>query len=690
MMKKSSEFFKKVDIFGQNIQLNFNGENQYQTAVGGLFSLAIIAVIGFFFQQNIVNFLNRDVINLNTQTIFDSNPDRIELNDNNYMFAIAVEQPEFNTQPFFNLTLKQRRYIRSSDGTINKSDTFIDLIPCTEDRFQNIFKNQNFTPQFSSLNLQEWLCPQYNYSIILSGGYTSDLFEFVKIAVSDCSNNTASNSLLSWKPQCASSQTRDKYLQQERSFRIKMYMTNIVINPLQVQNMSQVFLDDESFFSFLIQTGTETDVFYQKYNITTDDNIFPYLKELQENVFNVKKAGDFKTSTVQNNGQQYSAIYMRRSPYTYVIKRDFQDIADLLSYLGGFANIVALIFGVLIKSYNKSRFMIDLANQIYDFPIKNDTQAETQQRREIKKTIARAKSRTIIINKQQEQPQDQDLQSQMQSPKYTLNQKLILNDTTKKEDQYASKQDEIYPAKTELIITHRQEEQRLFQQEQEQIIKQLGISDRKSYLTQQIQKILNRSKPILFNYKYILSSIFCSKLFSDRNSILLQKAIQKINKDLDLCVIIDKVKEINLLKELLLTQDQLMLFDFAPKQAINLSEEQQCMTRSLVRRTLESVRTNSTQLECYHQDESLNAYYKLFQAYDHIHQSLQQSNKINEKLIEKLGQEVRDIFEVSHFIQWEKSQIKMDKEDVQCDSVNSDPLSINNIEQIKINLKVKQ
>lgn len=41
--------------------------------------------------------------------------------------------------------------------------------------------------------------------------------------------------------------------------------------------------------------------------------------------------------------------------------------------------------------------MIELANQIYDFPIKNDNPAETQQRKEIKKTIARAKSRTIII-----------------------------------------------------------------------------------------------------------------------------------------------------------------------------------------------------------------------------------------------------------------------------------------------------
>lgn len=76
----------------------------------------------------------------------------------------------------------------------------------------------------------------------------------------------------------------------------------------------------------------------------------------------------------------------------------------MLSYLGGFANIIALIFGIIIKSYNKSRcinhiylVIIELANHVYDFPIKNATLAESQERKEIKKTIAKAKSRTIVV-----------------------------------------------------------------------------------------------------------------------------------------------------------------------------------------------------------------------------------------------------------------------------------------------------
>ncbi|CAD8089546.1 unnamed protein product [Paramecium sonneborni] len=687
MMKKSIEFFKNLDIFGQNIQLNFKGQNQYQTATGGLFSLAIIAIIAFFFQQNILNFLNRVEIHLNTQTIFDFNPDSIQFNEDNYMFALAVDQPNFSTLPFFNLTVKQRIYTRFSNGSLNKQDNFIDLIPCTQDRFQKIFKNQDFSTQFSQLKLEEWLCPQLNYSIKLGGSFTSDVFEFVKITVSECSNNSNSNSILSWKPQCASTQARDRYLQQERSFRIRMYMTNNVINPLSVQNVSQTFLDDESYFSFLLSTGTEADIFYQKYNITTDDNIIPLLKEVDEEVINVKRAGDFKTKIVQNNDQQFSAIYLRRSPYTYIIRRELEDIADLLSYLGGFANIVALIFGIIIKSYNKSRFMIELANHVYDFPKKNNANmAELQDRKEIKKTIAkaRAKSKTITVKNQ-----DQDLQSPLQSLKHTQNQ-ILFNDTKQQEQQQNTlKQEETFQIKSELQTTNRQEEQRLFQQEQEKIIQKLGILDHKSYFTKQIQKILSRSQPVLFNCKYLLSKVFCSKLFYDRNNILLYKAIKKINKDLDICVIIDTVKEINLIKELLLTQDQLVLFDFAPKQVINLQEdESKNMTSSLVRRTLESIRSNSNSQEILQQNETIQAYYKLFQAYDHIHQSLQQNNKINEKLIEKLGQEVRDIFEVSHFIQWENKQIKSLKDDLQCESINSDPHCIQKIEQIKINMNL--
>ncbi|CAD8198882.1 unnamed protein product [Paramecium octaurelia] len=675
-MQQSIAFkvFKNFDIFGQNIQLNFNGDDSYQTAMGGIFSMTIIAVIAFFFQQNIIDFMNKNYVNLNVQTLFDANPDDIVFNDDNYMFALAIEQKQFNTNPYFNITLKQRIYTRLSNGTIIKQDQFIDLIPCTIDRFQNIFNTQNFSDQFNSLGLSEWLCPQYNYSIKLSGGYTSEVFEFTKITVTECSNDSQSNQILTWKPQCASIQDRDNHLQNDRSFRLKMYMTNTIINPLQPRNISQVFLDDELFFSFLLLTGTETDVFYQKYNVTTNNNIFPYIEDNQEQLFNIKQQGDFRVSNVQNSGSQYSAIYMRRSPYTYEVKRDFQDLADLLSYLGGFANIVVMIFGFLITFYNKSQFMIELANQVYDFPIQNANTMDTQQRKEIKKTIARAKSRTII-----QKPNNRP--SQLLSPKYNQNQQLIMNDTTKQDEQLMTKQNE----------------QRIFQEEQEKIISQLGITDRRSYLTQQIEKILNRSCPIFFNCRYILYQLFCQRFFYDRNSILLQKAIKNINKDLDLCVIIDKVKEINLLKDLLLTEDQLVLFDFAPKEVINLEAEKQVKVRNLARNTLRNF--NSKQNSISSKDEqnksnqTISTYYKLFKAYDRIHQSLQQNDKINEKLIGKLGQEVRDIFEVSQFIQWEgnnNKQINSEPldDEFQCDSVNSDPPCITTLDQFKVNLKL--
>ncbi|CAK76107.1 unnamed protein product (macronuclear) [Paramecium tetraurelia] len=673
-MQQSIAFkvFKNFDIFGQNIQLNFNGDDSYQTATGGIFSITIIAVIAFFFQQNIVDFLSKNYVNLDVQTLFDANPDDILFNDDNYMFALAIEQSKFNTNPYFNITLKQRIYTRLNNGTTIKQDSFIDLIPCTIDRFQNIFNNQNFTDQFISLGLSEWLCPQYNYSIRLSGGYTSQLFQFTKVTVSECSNNTDNNEILTWKPKCASSSERDAHLNNDRSFRIKMYMTNTIINPLQPKNISQVFLDDELFFSFILQTGTETDVFYQKYNVTTNQNIFPYIEDNQEQLFNIKQQGDFRVNNVQNSGSSYSAIYMRRSPYTYQVKRDFQDLADLLSYLGGFANIVVMIFGFFISFYNKSQFMIELANQVYDFPIKNINNIDTQQRKEIKKTIARAKSRTIILK-----PNTQN--SQLQSPKYNQNQQFINNDTPKQDDQCVTKQDE----------------QHTFQQEQEKIIQQLGITNRKSYLTQQIEKILNRSRPIFFNCRYILYQLFCQRFFYDRNSILLQKAIKNINQDLDLCVIIDKVKEINLLKELLLTEDQLVLFDFAPKEVINLEEDKKQTTRSLARNTLRNFHQISSILntkdEQNKSNQSINTYYKLFQAYDRMHQALQQNDKINEKLIGKLGQEVRDIFEVSQFIQWENNR-KMNSEplddEFQCDSVNSDPPCITSLDQFKVNFKL--
>jgi hypothetical protein len=46
-------------------------------------------------------------------------------------------------------------------------------------------------------------------------------------------------------------------------------------------------------------------------------------------------------------------MYLWRSPYTKYITREFEKADELLSYLGGFVNIVVVCLGFIISFYNK-------------------------------------------------------------------------------------------------------------------------------------------------------------------------------------------------------------------------------------------------------------------------------------------------------------------------------------------------
>ncbi|CAD8066747.1 unnamed protein product [Paramecium primaurelia] len=724
---------KSIDLFGQNILLNLNGEDEYKTAFGGFFTLMILGIVVLFFQSNIRDFINKVNIQSETTEVFEDEPDSIQLNESNFMFAVAIEQVNFNTNPFFNITLRQRQYERLENGTLIKRDQHIDLIPCTLDRFQNIFTPYalNFTQQYREIGLDTWLCPQFNYSVSLKGRYTNKYFDFLKIAVNECSNQTQSNSFFTWKPVCASQELLDEWLLDQRSFRVKLYITNKVINPEKGDEYIQSFLDDELFFSFVPNIiGKETDVFFTKYILHTDNNLLPTSEESEASEIFAKQEGDYRDQGIYA-AEQFAAIYLRRSPYTNYISRSYQKLDKLLSILGGFANIVFVVLGFFVGIYNKQQYLIELANEVYDFHFGNENKAKFE-RQQLVKEITYVKSQSKIISQRCSpvssiNPANQSInQNPIQSIRPVISHQVdctlvIHNDKVDSEQkQHKSNKSSVINLQpvgdneiewesidksmlscnltqnnnhTDIAMfgstaKFHQERQSKTQIDQEQksmkqsikqmhkqIVNKIGIHNRKEYLTKQIQMMLDRSRPIVFTFKFVLHQLFCGKLFQDKNCILLDKAIKKINQDLDICVLIDKVNEINLIKELLLERDQQILFNFAPKEVITI--EDQFYKHHLPGRR-DSKRAFTKRLGVQFSDVAkmmfdkkfkkgqfvnpgLQIYYKLYQAYERVILSEEKNNRFNKILIEKLGQEVKEVFDISNYIQVDKNRMIMDK-----------------------------
>ena len=69
-----------------------------------------------------------------------------------------------------------------------------------------------------------------------------------------------------------------------------------------------------------------------------------------------------------------------------------------------------------------------------------------------------------------------------------------------------------------------------------------------------IDKLLYESNPIRVSFKLFLNKLTCGFMFKDRNAILLEKAINRMNQDLDLHSILYKIQEISKIKKLLFNE----------------------------------------------------------------------------------------------------------------------------------------
>ncbi|CAD8080324.1 unnamed protein product [Paramecium sonneborni] len=568
-----------------------NQEAQYTTEFGGISSLIIIVVVVLFFFSNILDFFAKTQVFTDDETLISKDPLLLELNSENYIFAVSIEQANFSINPFFNISIEQRQYDRDDNGVLKKTISYIQLQECKFDQFDKVFSKQgiNFTEQFNTLGLKYWLCPKDDFKILLKGSYSSEEFQFVKLIVKQCENST-SNQIQSWNPVCADEQVKQKYLAKEGQFKLQLYQTNTIINQNKPENYLTQFLDSDMYFTFVPnKLSRQANIYFREAKIINDNSLLP-IQDLAESAVVVRKNEDFRdlTELGRDTDDQYAIIYLRRSQFTQIISRKFQKLGELLSYLGGVVQIMRLLFGIVIVFCNRQLMLIELSNKLYDF-------------KETKLKIV-------------EQPSPPQITGGV--PQDTARSKYI--------------EDQLNSPEPDVILDVNND---IFQ------------SPSTTNIKGAIDKILYESNPIRFSFKLFLNKLTCGLMFKDRNAILLEKAINKMNQDLDLHSILYKIQEISKIKKLLFNEQQMILFNFTPKPQISLHSNSRVPSRLLIHDQKKSRLKRQNNIDGNQQDQIscllLNAY---AQVKDEIPSELLSNCqfRINQKLIELMIQETKD------------------------------------------------
>ncbi|CAD8121754.1 unnamed protein product [Paramecium sonneborni] len=124
------------------------------------------------------------------------------------------------------------------------------------------------------------------------------------------------------------------------------------------------------YFTFVPQKlSRQANLFYRKYQFQNDNSLLPF-QSIDEKELIVRQSVDYRdlTELGRDTDKNYAIVYLRRSQFSEFIYRRYVKIDELLSFLGGFLQIMITSFGIIIMYYNKLSLQIELSNKLYNFP----------------------------------------------------------------------------------------------------------------------------------------------------------------------------------------------------------------------------------------------------------------------------------------------------------------------------------
>ncbi|EAS04037.2 transmembrane protein, putative (macronuclear) [Tetrahymena thermophila SB210] len=359
--------FAKFDIFGSEVGLNYQKDSIFKTTFGGFMSLSFFAFLGIFFWSSIFSFLNRENVIATTNKQFYTDPPVVTLNAKNFMFAVQIGQKNFLENPYLNISFETRNYITLKNGTKIRNLYPTQLEPCTPEHWSQLPQYEvNWTEQFYRFNFQQFLCPTKDYQFQLGGSYNSENFYHWKFSIVKCSNNTLPTAL--WKPVCKSDEEVEQYFNKTQNIRFNIYTSNYVINALESKNYVNNFIEDSMFFQIQKKNSYITsDIYLSENIIQTDQSLLPFPSITNQTIITFE-SGNYRPQYIFGQiGDVYADFFIRKDAFVYSKNRAFQKISQIISYIGGFAQIFILVTSILVNYYNEYVYAISLANKIYDF-----------------------------------------------------------------------------------------------------------------------------------------------------------------------------------------------------------------------------------------------------------------------------------------------------------------------------------
>jgi len=471
--------------------------------------------------------------------------------------------------------------------------------------FQQVISTSSSTSKVIELGVQE--CSSSNFAIH-SGEVNSDLLKnifcpktlsyslskdekaYIRISIQKCQNSTDSSI------KCASPEAITDYFAEATNnspYPVSLYFTNNILDMLSsTPNVRYLKRIDISIPGG--DLARQSNFYFYEEIVTAESNVLNKLKKGMkvQNSFRLEERT--VEQTLYSQGNSYLQINFKKSEFDKQYLRSFTQLADIVSFLGGLAKALVIIGSAFAIPYNEFYYNLMISNEIYEF--------ESRPKMHYQKTSVSPKRGKVKKH-------------------------LTLADLEKKKTGVKQPDDD----PTTPTANRRQIHRSKVQQYQPFF-----------------ERLLNGHNRLNYRIREVIKSLFCC--FKMKNykikRDLYQQATQKLRKDVDVITVLKKLQDIDKLKQLLLTQNQLELFNYKKPLRIEylsqfkMLDQIPLIGRRSQRQSSETPKKQSMYLQD-RQFDKVDQFEALFEAYK---AAKKESNPLDQKLVEMLGPDLLNIF----------------------------------------------
>jgi hypothetical protein len=522
ILKQIKNCIKSLDFFGDYIHLRINSQTTSKTFIGGFASILTILAYFLLFIIMSLDMFNKDkpIVDLENK-ILPKSPN-LTLDSYSLPISINLQDSLLKTYNLPNIFVLEAYLVTRVDDYLNSTELVLEN--CTIDNFPQISNNSYY-----NLQLYNNLCIKF-HNLSIGGNMQENYLQYIAFGLKLCINSTKSKIL------CASENEIKEFFE-NNTFYMNLYFQNNIIN-------TQNYLMPETPFMKniykIIKYGMYKECgLFLKNQILLSDNGFIFETINQYKVVSYDQEYYEFSDMIPDDGYLCS-FFIYSSNLMEIYRRNYIKIQDILASVGALLNICVYFLQLFISIFSSMAINQNILNKVYDFYLikRQHNKEKTYAGRRILKT----RPSNNITKDLQKKGDDNKSEHSRSFNKIENKSEIVINPKIHHHNFGNKSSDESTPESIDIL----------------------------KFIESQ-----NKKNSLKLNYLELLKMYICNCCSSQElkdKKLLYKKSLDCLDDYLDISYIISKLEEFEKLKLLLLSQEQLAVFNFIAKDICTLDD----------------------------------------------------------------------------------------------------------------------